>query len=385
MSASPVRVVFVTTVFEATDTGPGTFARYLWRAFRDDPDLEFHLVAPEVAEVHPRLHASGRGGGPLALYRRVQEMGLQIALSHERSAIVHGNATHSMGRFVTYPGPLLVQVNDYDVATSPRRAAAILFRRGPRRFLGSAWRFHHERRVLGAASLAICNSRYTASAVLHAYGIDSQRIRIVNKAVETQRFLRPADLAHTHDTGARGWPRLLFLGTDWRRKGLDVLLRSVSSLRGEFPDMRVSVAGPNPNEFALLDLLKKSEVADRVDLLGRIGPQAVASHLWQADAYVLPSRREALGVAVLEAMAAGVPVVASRVGGIPEIIRSEAEGLLVKPEDPAALAGALRRLLEHSELRKRLAGAGPARAEAFSVPSMTEAIKQIYLEIASGR
>jgi hypothetical protein len=104
LGASPVRVVFVTTVFEGTDTGPGTYARYLWRAFRDDPDLEFHLVAPEVAETHPRLHASGKGSGPLALYRRVQERGwrshgaaspLRSSTATQRTAWAGSSATRA--------------------------------------------------------------------------------------------------------------------------------------------------------------------------------------------------------------------------------------------------------------------------------------------------
>ena len=92
-------VVFVTTVFEGVDTGPGIYAHYLWRAFRDDPEVEFHVVAPEFAERHPRLHAAGTGTGSLDLYRRVQDKAMEVAAAEARRTILHGNSTHGMGRW----------------------------------------------------------------------------------------------------------------------------------------------------------------------------------------------------------------------------------------------------------------------------------------------
>jgi glycosyltransferase involved in cell wall biosynthesis len=382
LAPSPVRVVFVTTVFEGTDTGPGTYARYLWNTFRDDPDLEFHLVAPEVAERHPHLHASGLGSGPLDLYRRVQKTGLRVASGLGPGTIVHGNAAHSMGRFVGYPGSLLVQVNDYDVATFPERALAILRQRGVRRLLGSAWRYWNERRVLRHAALAICNSNFTAAAIRRAYGVCEERTRVIHKAVDTSGFRRPAGFLSDRAEQAPGERRLLFVGADWRRKGLDLLLKALADLASEFPGAVLTVIGPDRNDPALLQEVAGRGLQDRVAILGRLGPDQVARRLWNADVFVLPSRREALGVAVLEAMAAGVPVVATSVGGIPEILRPGKDGILVEPDDPKALAAELRRVLQDSDLRSRLALSGPARATEFSVQAMVRAIKGSYLSVA---
>ena len=88
-----------------------------------------------------------------------------------------------------------------------------------------------------------------------------------------------------------------------------------------------------PGTAAIRALLQGAGVAERVYLLGRRTRTEVAALLWHSDVLVLPSRREALGVAVLEGMAASLPVVASRAGGIPEILRPGVEGLLVEPED----------------------------------------------------
>jgi glycosyltransferase involved in cell wall biosynthesis len=109
----------------------------------------------------------------------------------------------------------------------------------------------------------------------------------------------------------------------------------------------------------------------------------VAHHLWHSDVFVLPSRREALGVAALEAMAAGLPVVATAVGGIPEMVRSGREGVLVPADHPNELAAALVRLLMDSDTRVRMAAAAKQRAEEFSVRVMTQSLRKTYLQLAA--
>jgi glycosyltransferase involved in cell wall biosynthesis len=96
----------------------------------------------------------------------------------------------------------------------------------------------------------------------------------------------------------------------------------------------------------------------------------------------MPSRREGLGVAALEAMAAGRPVVASAVGGLREAVGDGQTGLLVPPGDPAALAAALARVLVDADLRARLAAAGPARiAGGFSADQMVAAYERLYRSV----
>jgi glycosyltransferase involved in cell wall biosynthesis len=382
LAPSPVRVVFVTTVFEDVDTGPGTYARYLWRAFRDDPELEFHLVAPVVAEQHPRLHASGPGSGSLDLYRRVQATALELARTGDTSTILHGNSTHGMGRCVDYPGPLLVQVNDYDVAHFPRRARRILREQGLRRLAGLAWRYGHEERVLRHATLALCNSQYTASVVARAYGLAPDRLQVVYKAVNTEAFARPHALpADPLPDRPRG-TRLVYVGADARRKGLDVLLAAVARLAPDVPGLVLSVIGPERDEPWVNGLIVEHGLQATVSLEGRLPREQVAAHLWHSDVFVLPSRREAFGVAVLEAMAAGLPVVATEVGGIPEIVQFGRDGVLVPPEDSAALAAALGLVLSDPARREALATEGVRRARDFSVDTMIRMLRETYFTLA---
>ncbi len=118
-------------------------------------------------------------------------------------------------------------------------------------------------------------------------------------------------------------------------------------------------------------------MADRVTWLGLVDDPAPL--LAEADVLALPSGAENLPLVVLQAMSSGAAVVASRVGGIPEAVRSDVDGLLVRPGDPAGLAAALRRLAADPALRDRLGAAARAAAvERFSVGTMTDRLLEVY-------
>ena len=159
-----------------------------------------------------------------------------------------------------------------------------------------------------------------------------------------------------------------------------MLLAALAALaaRGTRPALWFAGQGPTPA------LAREGGVgsasSDQVRFLGQrtdVGGSARAS-----DVFMLPSRHEGLGVAALEAMAAGRAVVATRVGGLADAVVHGRTGLLVPPEDPAQLATALARLLRDPELRARLAAEGPARiAEGYRADDLVEAYEGLYCEV----
>jgi glycosyltransferase involved in cell wall biosynthesis len=160
-------------------------------------------------------------------------------------------------------------------------------------------------------------------------------------------------------------------------KGHDVLLAALAELPRELP-WRVAIAGrPEDNEPVLRAAIARHGWQDRVHLLG--SRSDVPDVLAAADVFCHPSRAEALPLAVLEAMFAGRAIVASRVGGIPEVARDEQEALLVPPEDPTALASALRRVLTDASLRASLGARARERARVhYAVPAMADAYEALY-------
>jgi glycosyltransferase involved in cell wall biosynthesis len=158
------------------------------------------------------------------------------------------------------------------------------------------------------------------------------------------------------------------------QKGLDVALRALAQLP---PEAVLVVLGEGPQRAELEALARQLGVADRVRLPGRVGD--VAALLRQAELLVHPARWEGFGLALLEAMLCAKPIVASRVSSIPELVADGETGLLVPPDDAAALATAIGILLEDVELATRMGAAGKARAqERFSVARMARRTVEVY-------
>jgi glycosyltransferase involved in cell wall biosynthesis len=104
-----------------------------------------------------------------------------------------------------------------------------------------------------------------------------------------------------------------------------------------------------------------------------------------ADAFVLASRHEGIPVALMEASSVGLPIVASRVGGIPQILEDEVDALLVPPGEPALLAQAMKRLASDVELRSRLGRRAKLRSSMFDIAEANRAVGDIYLQVARSR
>lgn len=161
-------------------------------------------------------------------------------------------------------------------------------------------------------------------------------------------------------------------------KGLDVLVSAASRLREQTPKIHWAVAGAGPLAPSLNRSAAELGVADVVHLLGHLDdPGALVA---EADCYVMPSTSEAFGTSLLDAMALGRPIVASAVGGIPEVLGDA--GLTVPPSDPAALAAAVARVTGDAALAARLGTAARTRVERFSAAGMARSMAAVYRSVA---
>ncbi len=172
-------------------------------------------------------------------------------------------------------------------------------------------------------------------------------------------------------------PFLLSVGRLESVKGHDVLLRAFSILAPFRPDLRLVIAGDGSRRRELDALAAELGVAERVVFCGPVGRDEVGRLLATCEFVVVPSRSEGRGLFVLEAMAMGKAVVASRVGGIPEIVHADQTGILVPPDDPDALARAVSSLLDHPERRDEL---GRRALEAADYPDWDE-VASMYLDL----
>lgn len=148
--------------------------------------------------------------------------------------------------------------------------------------------------------------------------------------------------------------------------GIDLLLQAFAVLRQRLPAaaLRLRLVGGGPQRAELLALAQALGLGDTVEFIGPVDHAEVPAQLRLLDIYVAPSRHESFGVAVIEAMACGLPVVVSDAGGLPEVVQAGVSGLVVPVGDVAALADALAALVVDAGLRRRLAQAGRDRAVA---------------------
>jgi glycosyltransferase involved in cell wall biosynthesis len=160
-----------------------------------------------------------------------------------------------------------------------------------------------------------------------------------------------------------------------RQKGLQFLV----SAAAEVTDAQFILVGAGPHRAELEEQVEGLGIQDRVTFLGH--REDVPELLGSCDLLVLPSLFEGFGVSVLEAMAAGRPVVASAIGGVNEVVVDGETGLLVPPGDPHALAAAIRTVLADSALARRFGEAGRARSRQFSVKEMLDRTTGLYEEL----
>jgi L-malate glycosyltransferase len=161
-------------------------------------------------------------------------------------------------------------------------------------------------------------------------------------------------------------------------KGHDVLVDAAPAILNRFPDARFELVGGGPGGPALADRTRERGVAHAFTFAGHC--EDVAARLRAADLFALPTRSDASPNAVVEAMAAGLPIVASRVGGIGELVEHERSGLLIPPDNPRELAESICRLMDDAEMAARLGQAARSRAEArHSCDRMAESFERIYL------
>ncbi|MGJ4940731.1 glycosyltransferase [Bradyrhizobium sp. HKCCYLS1011] len=197
-----------------------------------------------------------------------------------------------------------------------------------------------------------CISHFCRSQAMLFSPVDCwDKLMIVHCGVEP-------DLFELRQHTGRG-KKLLFVGRLAAAKGLPILLDALAKL----DDVSLEIAGDGPDRLMLIEQARRLGISERVHFLGYQSQAQVRDLLKQADIFVLTSFAEGVPVVLMEAMAAGVPVITTRIAGIPELVEDGKSGLLISPGDAGATAAAIHQLVEDPSLRTRLATAGRRKVE----------------------
>ena len=249
---------------------------------------------------------------------------------------------------------------------------------------------HHEARWWATLKYALCDHVIAISegirAVLLADGVSAEKVSCVRSAVDFERFQTVSDsaalkkrFALPDESTVVGMAAQLI-----PRKGHDVLLEAVAALKDRWPQLRVLVMGKGPLATSVVQHIEAMDLQEQVHYVGFLTDiETVLPHL---DFLVHPARTEGLGVALLQAASAGLAVIASRAGGMPEAVLDEETGLLIPPGDVPALVAAMERLLSDPALADQYGAAGRRRmADEFSIEAMAAGNLAVYRRLIDAR
>jgi D-inositol-3-phosphate glycosyltransferase len=259
---------------------------------------------------------------------------------------------------------------------------------GRRGTLETSMRIEIERRVIRQADAIVASTDHELTALVEQYGAQAERIAVMPPGVDLRTF-QPIDRDEAREQLGLTGELLLFVGRIDPVKGLDTLLEAVALLR-ERPTLRLLVVGGagaqravDPDEAHLRHLARKLEIEDRVFWLGPIAQERLPLYYSAADVCVVPSRYESFGLVALEALACGGALVASRVGGLPMLVRDGENGLLVPWRTPEAFAEQITRVLDDPAFAARLRAAARPSMERLGWSGTARRVMDLYQSLAA--
>ncbi|MFW6145855.1 MAG: glycosyltransferase [Planctomycetota bacterium] len=295
------------------------------------------------------------------LIERASRSELPVHVVRERSALDPAGPG-ALARLIRSGRFDIIHTHDYKANTLARMLAVA----GRYRIVATAHGYNRttqregayyalERMILRRADAVICPSRRLAE-LLTDSGVAPEKLHVIHNGIELDRWpFRPRAVPGDP-------PVVLYVGRLSREKNVQALLQAAAMLRRDGVAVRLRIAGQGPDRPVLTELAGQLDLAGCVEWLG--WRDDVGELLARADLLVNPSTTEAMPNTVLEALAAGTPVVATDAGATDELIAHERTGLLIPPGDVGALAAALGRLLADVDLTRRLAWRGRSHAEA---------------------
>jgi phosphatidyl-myo-inositol alpha-mannosyltransferase len=199
--------------------------------------------------------------------------------------------------------------------------------------------------------------------------------KVIPNGIDIERY---SEGVEPFPWAADGTPRILFVGRfNEARKGFKYLLRALPLVQQQFPDARLLVVGPG-DKTKFYDLINRHLIRG-VDFIGEVSSDELPRYYASCDVFCAPSiHGESFGLVLLEAMATGKPVVASRIPGYASVVTHDRDGLLVEPKDAMSLALAIVRLLSDSSLRARLSADSRQTAEIYAWPQVAARVLDVY-------
>lgn len=219
-----------------------------------------------------------------------------------------------------------------------------------------------EKKLMNRSDALIAVSKYTVDELTELYGVDEEKIHVIYNGVDINKFKPKTDKTKLRkEFGLEEKQKIiLFVGRLYHRKGLEILLHSIPSVIQEFKDVKFAISGTGfkEKEESLRKLAKKLDIEEYVTFLGYVPDQKLPFLYAASEVFVLPAIYENFPFAILEAQATGLPVISTKVGGIPEFLTDNENGFLIDPGDSTQLTQRVVNLLQNPKLAKEVGARG---------------------------
>lgn len=231
--------------------------------------------------------------------------------------------------------------------------------------------------VLGSSSAIISLTQNMKSTIFKFW---AQTAVVIPNGVDWEKFSNLQRHESRQNLNIAGDEKIIiFVGSIRHVKGVEYLIEAIKIVKRKYPSARLMLVGAVEHEkIPLMERVTNSDLAKYVQFIGNVPVDKIPIYMTASDIFVLPSISEGFPLVVLEAMASGLPVVATRVGGIPEIIIDGQNGFLVEPRNPAQIADRICLLLGNDDLRKEISIRNKANARSFGWNEVCYKLECVY-------
>lgn len=243
-----------------------------------------------------------------------------------------------------------------------------------------------EEQIIAGADCVVAFSPHERDAMVRLYGADRDRVELIPCGVDLSRFRPVGRTEARRELGLNGHKVMLYVGRIEPLKGADLLLHAAASLESD-EGVQVLVVGSDAEGSGELERLHQMsndlQLGDTVEFVGRVPQERLALYYSAADVCVVPSFYESFGLAALESMACGTPVVATRVGGLSTIVEHGRTGYLKSWRCPEAFAQSVEIIMANDDLRDSMGRAARHRAETLSWDQVAGRLLELYQRLSS--
>ncbi|MCK0132259.1 glycosyltransferase family 4 protein [Flavobacteriaceae bacterium F08102] len=369
-----IKVLFSTTSFETIDNGPALFANLLKQHLSDENGYILKMVTEDIEnstdEVYKIDLKKNRFNKFFYQFFRIYKYykkAKEINKEFNYDLLVYNNAFTGVLSTIFDKKPVIVMVNDDN---------KLSFKRNKIKFTKAFFKFNMlyllEKKAAQNADVVIVNSKYMNTLIQRVYHISSNKVQTLIKGINVGRYSFPKKGKFENEI------QVLFVKADFKRGGLFDLITAISLLP-EY-SIKLNIIGPPVHTLnEIKEFLKKKNVLN-YNLHGPLHPDEVLSYFKKCDIFSVPSYKEALGVANMEALASRLSVISTNVGGIPEVLDYGKCGWLIEPGNPQELSRAIKECIENEKMRLEKIENGFKHVQTLDSRYLIENFKNILLK-----